>query len=415
MNIHTNKSLVNTECQDDIIRPAYEERLSFANIMLTVNKILGVEDAHETLPESEYLSSPQIDNVILIFLDNFAWYLLEKYIDEYAFLDDYNHQISKLTSQFPATTSAHATSVYTGLPVYEHGIYEWHMYHDEIDEIISPFLLNRPTDTRPETLLDDYAIDQILPQSNVFERIEAYGLSTQAIVPNILAPSAFNHYYKGSNDPIGYATLSEGFTKLKEVVANSTKGFTYFYYEGIDTISHKYRIDSEYTYAELKSTLWHLQNFLSSIKNNPKTLVLVCADHGQTAVYDTQTVYLDDLFPDIKINQIAKYPGQNNPLGTPRDFFLRLDAKDDIKAIIDRLKDKLGEQYHVLSYQDMQNLGLFRESEIFKRRLGHVAIIGKEGHCAYINSKQHKITKKSLHGGLSSKEMYIPLISVLFS
>src|SRR3954451_11556277 len=43
-----------------------------------------------------------------------------------------------LRSQFPSTTTAHLTTLYTGLPVEEHGLYEWRVSEPLVGDVIRP-------------------------------------------------------------------------------------------------------------------------------------------------------------------------------------------------------------------------------------------------------------------------------------
>ena len=55
-------------------------------------------------------------------LDAFGWRFVQRHAD-HPFLR--RLEIEPVASQFPSTTTAHLTTLYTGLPVEEHGLYEW--------------------------------------------------------------------------------------------------------------------------------------------------------------------------------------------------------------------------------------------------------------------------------------------------
>src|SRR4051812_10400702 len=46
--------------------------------------------------------------------------------------------ITPIAAQFPSTTTAHLTTLYTTLPVGEHGLYEWNVYEPALDAVILP-------------------------------------------------------------------------------------------------------------------------------------------------------------------------------------------------------------------------------------------------------------------------------------
>ena len=79
------------------------------------------------------------ERVILILLDAFGLEFLERHRDHPLIqrLD-----VTPLTSQFPSTTTAHVPSVHFGMPVHEHGLYEWNILEPALGEIICPLRFN---------------------------------------------------------------------------------------------------------------------------------------------------------------------------------------------------------------------------------------------------------------------------------
>jgi predicted AlkP superfamily pyrophosphatase or phosphodiesterase len=75
----------------------------------------------------DFLSSNQYDAVVLFLIDAFGWRFFEKFQDS-PFLKRVTQvgSVTKITSQFPSTTAAHITTIHTGMPVGEHGIFEWY-------------------------------------------------------------------------------------------------------------------------------------------------------------------------------------------------------------------------------------------------------------------------------------------------
>ena len=81
---------------------------------------------------------------MLLLVDGFGWRFLQEYEDRYPFLARFGRDgvVAKLTSQFPSTTSAHVTTLHTGLPVGTSGIYEWFQLEPSLDAVIAPLLFS---------------------------------------------------------------------------------------------------------------------------------------------------------------------------------------------------------------------------------------------------------------------------------
>ncbi len=106
-------------------KPLYES-YCFSNIPGTIEKLLTGETERNQLP-GDTLTGKSYDKVVLFFIDAFGWRFFEHYKDRYPVLKRFlEHGIaSKITSQFPSTTAAHATTMHSGLRVDESGVFEW--------------------------------------------------------------------------------------------------------------------------------------------------------------------------------------------------------------------------------------------------------------------------------------------------
>src|SRR4051812_16375322 len=76
-------------------------------------------------------------------------------------------EIEPLQSQFPSTTTAHLTTLYTGLPVEQHGLYEWKCYEPLVEDVIVPLRFVR---WNGDAL--DLDPREVVPSPSLFERLE---------------------------------------------------------------------------------------------------------------------------------------------------------------------------------------------------------------------------------------------------
>src|SRR4051812_50002962 len=97
----------------------------------------------------------QEERLAVVLLDAFGWAFVQRHADHPLLR---RLEIDPIASQFPSTTTAHLTTLYTGLPVEQHGLYEWRVYEPALDAVIRPlpFLAgyaDEPLALDPKTLI----------------------------------------------------------------------------------------------------------------------------------------------------------------------------------------------------------------------------------------------------------------------
>ena len=73
-------------------------------------------------------------------VDALGWVFAERFAERAPLLARLRAEgvVSKLTTQFPSTTTAHVTTLHTTQAVGEHGAYEWFVYEPSLDRIVCP-------------------------------------------------------------------------------------------------------------------------------------------------------------------------------------------------------------------------------------------------------------------------------------
>src|SRR4051794_36026375 len=135
-----------------LARPLYDG-YAFAQIPATLERLLT--GAPGGLPDDTLAGLPERPHAaLLVVIDAFGWRFLERHAEHPMIrrLVD-RGTVSKLSSQFPSTTTAHMTTLHTGLPVSATGLYEWFMYEPALDELICPLRFSRAGDHEAGTLL----------------------------------------------------------------------------------------------------------------------------------------------------------------------------------------------------------------------------------------------------------------------
>src|SRR4051812_13533826 len=105
------------------------------------------------------------ERLAVVLLDAFGWAFVQRHAD-HPFLR--RLEIEPLASQFPSTTTAHLTTLYTGLPVEEHGLYEWRVYEPAVGDVIRPLPFASARDEDPPLTIDPKVL---VPGPTVFERV----------------------------------------------------------------------------------------------------------------------------------------------------------------------------------------------------------------------------------------------------
>ena len=123
------------------VRPLYDS-YGFARIPGTLLELFGAPGA-EGLPGDVL---PELDGapprVVAVLVDALGWTFVERFAERAPLLARVREAgvVSKLTTQFPSTTTAHVTTLHTAQPVGEHGAYEWFVYEPSLDRIVCPLM-----------------------------------------------------------------------------------------------------------------------------------------------------------------------------------------------------------------------------------------------------------------------------------
>jgi predicted AlkP superfamily pyrophosphatase or phosphodiesterase len=398
---------------DNIGKPLYES-YGFAQIPRLIQHVLTGQ-GELGLPATVLGDFPQrYEKVILVFVDAFGWNFFEHYQTRLPFLQRMAQQgiASKLTTQFPSTTAAHVTTIHTGLPVSTSGVYEWFYYEPLVDRIIAPLLYSFAGDKERETLKQTGIPEQsFFPTQTIYQQLGQQGVRSYCFVHQNYAHSPFSQVVCDGAEIMPYRTFPEAIVNLTTLASNTADPAYFFFYIGsIDAMAHQYGPGSPQFDAEVRMfwlTMEHLFHARLSDRLHD-TLLLITADHGQTAVSPEQTIYLNHLSPSIA--PLLRTDAQGNPLvpaGSPRDMFLYIQDSYLEKAQ-DLLKEQLGDRATVYRTQMLVEQGYFgnHPSSLFLNRLGNLVILP---HCHetvwWYEKDKFEQHHRGHHGGLSRDEM----------
>ncbi|PIS15515.1 phosphodiesterase [Candidatus Roizmanbacteria bacterium CG09_land_8_20_14_0_10_41_9] len=422
LNKNSFKAVDKAHFTGSFIRPLADD-YCFSNIpQFILDRFSGKRNSR--LPLDVLGNLPRTYKKIVFFLiDGFGWRFFEKYKERYLFLKRFltDGVVSKITTQFPSTTTAQITTIHTGAPTSHHGLYEWFYYEPELDAIIAPLLFSFAGKGRGNLTSTGINPKKLYPTGTFYK----------TLLKNEVVPSVFDHV-SYVNSPynriifdkalvIPYRTLPEALTNLSQVIQEEKRKSYYFFYFGdIDGICHQYGPNSPQLDAEVHSLLTNLEdNFMRVIYRKPKDcLFLVTADHGHIEADPKKTVYLDKEFPGIK-----KYLKTNKkgeflvPAGSARDMFLYVHDKHLEKAV-NYLQKKLQGIAEIYKTSYLIKQGFFgskKPAKTFMDRVGNLVILPFANEMVWWSEKdKFKIQFLGHHGGLTREEMEIPFLLMNF-
>lgn len=308
-------------------------------------------------------------------LDAFGRRFLERHAD-HPFLR--RLEVTELSTQFPSTTTAHVTTMHTGRPVGEHGLYEWHVYEPVLDAIVTPLLFSYAGDPKRDTLRGVLDPNALLSGDTLYERLP---VPSTVLQPAAFSPSTYDRVAARGARLAPFRTLSEGVEAFWSAL--SEPGYAYLYWDRIDAAGHDHGPDSREFVAASVDALDTLERGLRATD----ALVLVTADHGQVATNPFRVDWLDELWPEL--------PGllTHRPAGSPRDVFLHTDEPD---VVIAGLAERLGDRGEVRRAADLVTPG---------PRLADVCVLPAAGRMAWLRPYADRSTRfRGHHGGLHPDE-----------
>jgi predicted AlkP superfamily pyrophosphatase or phosphodiesterase len=402
------------------IRPRYGSGC-FADLPRFIAALLG-EPGPSPLTPTGFERLPQrYQQVVFIFLDAFGWSFFERFRERSPFLRRIEQagSVTKLTSQFPSTTSAHVTTLLTGLSVGQHGVFEWNYYEPQLDSIITPLLFSFAGDKTPGTLQAAGARpEDILPAESLGQRLQSSGAATYAFLHQSYAASPYNAIVNRNDRLTPYKTFPEALVNLRQrLESQQNPAFYFLYFDAIDSICHDYGPDSPHVEAEIEACLAALTHWLErGVRTAGDTLLLITADHGQTAVDPTTAIYLNQLPDFARLEPLLRRNGRGQllvPAGSPRDMFLYIEDGhvDEAQGLLSRW---LAGRADVARVADLIAQGFFGPlpvSDSFRARVGDLVILPHRSESVWWYEKDRFEQRfYGHHGGLSADEMEIPLL-----
>jgi hypothetical protein len=317
-----------------------------------------------------------------------------------------------MASQFPSTTTAHVTTMHSGLPVGEHGLYEWRVLEPSAGRTIIP-LMSAWADEGSRDGLRAAGVgpERYVPSPSFYERLGAQGIESVAIEPASFSPSTFDEVALRGARVQTHTGLQDAAAQLAAALAAQAAAprYVFAYADEIDATGHLLGPSSPEFAAASQVTLDGLERALfgpGAPAFAPGTVLLLTADHGQVDVHPERTDLVDELWPELA--GLVRCGANGRPLapaGSGRDLFLHV-AEEHSERVVAELQDRLGELATVHATADMLAAGWFGEriGPRLLARLAEVCVLPAAGRMAWWSTGGGPAHFRGHHGGRTAEE-----------
>jgi predicted AlkP superfamily pyrophosphatase or phosphodiesterase len=373
-------------------------------------------------PGNSTTTLPQ--RVVVILADGFGWNLVER-LKHLPLIEEgqTNGVVSRITSQFPSTTSAHITTISTNLEPIEHGIFEWSTYFPELGQLFQslPYRVLK-NGKKIEVSEAEVPPELIFPRPTFYQLLASKGIGSLVIQNASIANSITSRFITSGARIDSYpdddlAKLTE---KWPALMNEDDWRYGFIYFPHIDADSHENGPSSE----KVAQTVLHVTDTILDIikaSRGSNTLFLITADHGQIDVspkeQERRVCLLSEL-PQIEamLEAHPTVPGTRiPPTGNLRNLFLQVQDQY-VETVVESLNRTYGRYLEAFPSTSLINNGIFgsSNSQKYLSRLGTVSVIPRENYAVFLSeATMDCLHHLGSHGGAHPEEMIIPLIAVV--
>ncbi|MGM5482653.1 MAG: alkaline phosphatase family protein [Nanobdellota archaeon] len=374
-----------------MVKPDYKSK-SIVNLMSSIQARQG--NKRTLYNQLEYLPSRCLkENILLVVIDGLGYEYLKQKKDSFL----YKHLKEKITSVFPPTTAAAITTYATGVAPKQHAVTGWFMNLKETGSVTAtlPFL-PRAGGVGLEFL--DFTVDDICEAKALSKKINSKFIS---IHPNDIINSEFNQKYF-SQKFFGYNSLEGFIRQIKRASNEKNDKLIYAYWPILDKINHEFGVGSK----ESDEHFYQIDKKLERLKELKNTSIILTADHGFMNM--EKEIHLED---HPKLKECLSMP----LCGEKRAAYCYV-YPERKKYFEKYVKDKLSKYCWLYTRKDMLDgnwYGLYNPNKKLFHRIGDYVLLMKRGCIIKDKLPAEKENREiGYHGGISSEEMYVPLVFI---
>ena len=348
------------------------------------------------------------DKKIFILIDGMGYELLmDLFNEKHSLKEEFEKvRVEKITTIFTSSTMNVLSTLYSGRTTAEHGVVGSHLFLKESGIMIDSIKLAPAMDKHAKS--EKINAKRIFLSNDTIKSIKANGKRFKMIMPSDIVNSGLSVATFDKGDIIPYITVQDMIVKLRKGIVAENYDCIFAYNYDIDTIEHAYGSESEEAHHALYSLLESILMHVLPLAKEHGYDLIITADHGQinTKFEDLRIVRYDDM--------LMKY--LDMPLwGSSRAVFMKSRNGEE-----DKLEEYISKRFRdegiLIRSEEAIRSGLFgapRVSDELRYRFGDYLYLpkGPRGlYFLYPEMEQQVYDYKGMHGGLSSREMYIPLV-----
>ncbi len=372
---------------------------SIVNLMASLQMGLGGEEhAYVPLRQLSPDRVAQYRQVILWVIDGLGYEYLRAHPEAVylnAALED------RMTSVYPPTTATAITTFLTGDAPQQHGLTGWFVYFKELGSVLS-VLPGRARYGGPAYGSGGIDVAGLLNHTPFADRI---GVESYSLSPMHIVDSPFNLAHQGAATLIGYSSLPDLCAKTLEIARQPGNRYLYLYWPELDSIGHRSGIWSQEAKRHLLELDQAFHNLNQSLQGSD-SLLIVCADHGQVDSSPAQDLVLNQ-HPLLSKSLILPLCGE------PRSAYcyLRCGEEARFEEAVARLPEGLVSSHHSTALIENNWYGLGQPHPRLSERVGdRVMLMHKQATIRDWLVQEKPYSMVGVHGGLSSAELWVPLV-----
>ena len=371
---------------------------SIVNLMSSVRDIYGSEYLYPVLNGFD-IEPLKEKNIVFIIIDGLGYDFLMG-LEENCFLKQ--HIIRKMTSVFPSSTASAYISIATGVAPQQHGLTGWFMFLKETGILTSilPFV------TKAGGIpLNNIPFSDIFDQESFFSGLET---SSFCIMHKSLTNSQCSKMITKGAKRKSYTDIKDFSKRIENIIGfGDNNKFIFAYWDQLDKISHEKGVKSQEAFAHFKMLDEEIGKLAASLDGS-NTALIITADHGFIDTSEECTIKLED------------HPGLVETLalpisGEPRVAYCYVKpgkVSKFEKYITENLKEYC-DIYKSPELIEKGFFGLYAPHTKLYQRTGDYTLIMKDNYIIKETLPGQKYKELvGIHGGLTSEEMFVPLIVI---